>query len=378
MRVTLVLAAAWLLGSVHGCMKCCEEPLADGTCCCITPGCPILPLSPSCPPSKQQAEASREEALTAIQQAEADKEKAASPTAPRVADPAPVPGPYNVTQHIYSSSSMDRTDRRIYVYAPDASSQASIKFPLIAFAHGFGLLHTKTGVVLQYDQLLSSLASFGFIVIAPVACPYFCLDDRLSLSGDPPFYGNYYTNQLKAIDWARELASTDDPVFRALDLTAGAGIAGHSMGGQATLFSSSGHNATKHDIRAAVMLHAFTHSFATPTVPYLVFTGDKDKTAPPEKMAAPIFNSTRALSRGYVNRKGAIHDEPDSRAYNPLLPQFVASFFKLFLGNASSEFGLDFDEMIFGNGTDSLCGGGDGLLVQCETHKVRARKGYNK
>ena len=33
-----------------GCMKCCEEPLPDGTCCCLTAGCPVIPLPPSCPP----------------------------------------------------------------------------------------------------------------------------------------------------------------------------------------------------------------------------------------------------------------------------------------------------------------------------------------
>lgn len=39
-----------LVVSASGCMKCCEEPLPDGTCCCITAGCPVTPLPPSCPP----------------------------------------------------------------------------------------------------------------------------------------------------------------------------------------------------------------------------------------------------------------------------------------------------------------------------------------
>ena len=32
-----------------GCLKCCAEPLPDGTCCCVVPGCPTA-LPPSCPP----------------------------------------------------------------------------------------------------------------------------------------------------------------------------------------------------------------------------------------------------------------------------------------------------------------------------------------
>ena len=32
------------------CLKCCEEPLPDGTCCCHVTGCPVVPLPPSCPP----------------------------------------------------------------------------------------------------------------------------------------------------------------------------------------------------------------------------------------------------------------------------------------------------------------------------------------
>ena len=53
----------------------------------------------------------------------------------------------------------------------------------------------------------------------------------------------------------------------------GYGVAGHSMGGQATVFSSSYGNATGHRIRAAVMHHAFTHDYPAPTVPFLAFTG---------------------------------------------------------------------------------------------------------
>merc|ERR1712159_871382 len=100
---------------------------------------------------------------------------------------------------------MDSTDQRVYVYTPSGSPHQ--KFPLVAFAHGFAALDP---VVAQYDTLLTSLSSFGFVIVAPAACRWFCKDDRLSLPGAPPGYGHYYTNQLKVIEWARQNASNGD------------------------------------------------------------------------------------------------------------------------------------------------------------------------
>ena len=52
------------------------------------------------------------------------------------------------------------------------------------------------------------------------------------------------------------------------DFSRGVGIAGHSMGGQATLHSSEAGRAAKHGISAAAMLHAWTHdSGAVPKHP---------------------------------------------------------------------------------------------------------------
>ena len=44
----LLVAAALMLAPARACLTCCAEPLPDGTCCCVHPGCP--PLPPSCPP----------------------------------------------------------------------------------------------------------------------------------------------------------------------------------------------------------------------------------------------------------------------------------------------------------------------------------------
>jgi hypothetical protein len=64
------------------------------------------------------------------------------------------------------------------------------------------------------------------------------------------------SQQLKALEWARAAAKNgSDPLLSKIDLTIGTGIAGHSMGGQATLFSSA-YGTKDHDIKAAVMHHA--------------------------------------------------------------------------------------------------------------------------
>ena len=45
-RALVLLAAA--VAPVSACLTCCAEPMPDGTCCCVHPGCP--PIPPSCPP----------------------------------------------------------------------------------------------------------------------------------------------------------------------------------------------------------------------------------------------------------------------------------------------------------------------------------------
>ena len=174
------------------------------------------------------------------------------------------------------------------------------------------------------------------------------------------------------------------------------------MGGQATLFSSSDAAAvTSKDIRVAVMHHAYTHSYPAPVVPFLAFTSALDFLARPRMTrnfycaAAPNATADTdaasekdaggggggggygrgdgdgSMARGLVDKLWADHSEPDVERYNPLLAQFTAAWIKLHLGDGiSKEFGLDYDDMIFGNNaTASLCAGGDGAMVQCEIHR---------
>jgi len=249
---------------------------------------------------------------------------------------------------------------------------ASLTVPLIAYAHGLfggGLFETA------YNSLFSSLSSFGYVVVAPRACPFGCWDSS-SLPKDPKGWADWYKQQLKVFDYAHEKLADS------IDFGTGIGIAGHSMGGQATLFSSSYSNASSHDIRAAVMHHAYTHEAPAPTVPFLAFTGGKDTTASPAMTQDFYAKARPGIAKGFVNRADADHMEPISGStYNPLLPQFTAAWFKFHLNRASfmeamaavngtqKQLKVDLDGMIFGSGPRSLCGGGDSKMLACETRK---------
>ena len=187
--------------------------------------------------------------------------------------------------------------------------KANATFPVIAYAHGFGdggdhVMGHYTGAT---HPLLEELASWGYVVLAPRSCDEGCLFDCSTLKDDPPCFGHFYHQQLLTIQWARSAAAAAAGLPINTTLVA---VAGHSMGGQATLFSAA-YNATSHNIKAAALHHAFTHNYpAIPSIPHIVFTGTDDSTAPPP-MAYNVFNANGAFSiRGLVNKAGAKHDEP--------------------------------------------------------------------
>lgn len=300
------------------------------------------------------------------------------------ASPGALIKPPLATRHrVLIDSQQDETSQDIDVYYPSPIDGGSDgRFPLISFAHG--MYGGSFLLPVAYGDLLHALAGFGFIVVAPRSCNIGChcplgtIGER-SLPHDPPCFQPFYEKQLRAITWARaakaETAYTEE-AFAELDVAAGAGVAGHSMGGQAAVFSSSGRNATLHDIRAAVMLHAYTHAYPAPTVPFLAFTGTGDDTAPPA-MAHGFFDAVpaaarAALPRGLVNRVGATHHEVDVEDYNPLLAQYTAGWLKLFLQKRTHDYGIDFEKMIFGDGKESMCGGGGGAMAECDLFRPAA------
>jgi len=272
-------------------------------------------------------------------------------------------GIYETVRATFMNPLMDRTDKNITVFYPKFDGSTTTKFRFVAYAHGYG----GGGVyaAATYQKLCMDIASFGYVVALHHSCNLGCIEDEASLPGDPPAFAHYYFEQLKVIDWVKEqMSQRVPPDFGTnLNIIDGVAVAGHSMGGQATLFSSS-YNSSDYNIIASVMHHAYTHNFPTPDVPFVVFTSEGDTTAPVDPMATGIFNAKGGSAvRGIVDKIDADHHEPDMLNYNPLLGQFTAAWLKIYLDKVSKDAYFNYEDMIFGMGSDSVCGGGDGAMV---------------
>ena len=163
--------------------------------------------------------------------------------------------PFGARCRVVLVPEMDSSDQHVDVFFPAANTtQPGDKFPLVVFMHGFWGGGGFTNI---YYPIVSTIASYGYVVVLPRACNLACFDDKATLPGDPLGFAHYYQQQLRAIVWASEQAesATDGP-FALVNSTVGVGIAGHSMGGQATLFSSAKTNTTAYNIRAAVPMPA--------------------------------------------------------------------------------------------------------------------------
>jgi hypothetical protein len=301
-------------------------------------------------------------------------------------DPKSILGPYTTTLNIYKLDNSDIQNpqsNKVSVYFPsglvsgsNVTYNESTKFKFISYAHG--MFGGGTVDIPAYNDLLHAMASFGYIIGATHQCTVGCFDDCNSLRGDPPCFGNYYKKQLAIFDWAKECTNGNKECsesFKQVNWDQGVGIAGHSMGGQATLFSSSESNASSYNIRAAVLHHAFSHNFPIPTVPFIDFTGELDNTAPPDSMGLPIYEAAdyNNVDRVYVDKTYATHHEPDITCMDrngiQLLAQFSAAWLKIYLDETPQSYGLDFYDMIYGTNIGSLCAGGDGIMAACVTDK---------
>jgi len=217
----------------------------------------------------------------------------------------------------------------------------------------------------DYDVLLKTMASYGYVIAAHESCDTGCAQGG-SDPLNPPGFRDMYKEQLKVIDWAKEKGAGGDAVLSKANFGIGVGIAGHSMGGQATMKSSSALGAG-HGIKAAVMHHAYTHTYDAPVVPFLAFTGAADVIAtPPQTQRFYNLKDANPI-KGYVSKTSATHFEPNSVGATDLAT-YSAAWFKVFLDETPQSGGVDFHDMIFGNGPDSLCHGGDGEMEHCSTH----------
>lgn len=207
---------------------------------------------------------------------------------PKPDQPSAIPGFYDVATKKFSVDAMDITNKHITVFYPTNNPSPS---KLIAYAHGYGGGGIQTTPV--YWEICEKLSSFGYVVTLHHSCDLGCLSD-----GKIGF-DYYYYEQLKAITWVEEMKEDGEEEFvKNLDLDDGVAIAGHSMGGQATLFSSA-YNSTSHNIKAAAYHHAWTEDFPTPEIPFISFTSYYDDEAPQDTMGLPIYEiETEGITKG--------------------------------------------------------------------------------
>jgi hypothetical protein len=117
------------------------------------------------------------------------------------------------------------------------------------------------------------------------------------------------------------------------------GVAVANVFAQATIDSN---------IKAGVMLHCFM-DLPTITLPTAMYTGTRDECCGGEKMW-PMYNLLQSQHKAYANMMDANHIKPN---FKTDWTAFVNAWFQIYLvGDISIYY-----NMIYGNGTDSLCFG---------------------
>eukprot|EP00035_Acanthoeca_spectabilis_P010607 m.188089 g.188089 ORF g.188089 m.188089 type:complete len:239 (-) comp15078_c0_seq14:429-1145(-) len=125
-----------------------------------------------------------------------------------------------------------------YVYYP-VSGPTHGPFPFVVYMHGMAMDIEPDQMKTLYEGEWEAIASHGFVVAAP-------------RSGDGvSYYQDFYKDQLRTIEVARELGASLSPALANADFSH-VGVAGHSMGGDATCRSAA---APGYNISAAVALH---------------------------------------------------------------------------------------------------------------------------
>jgi len=287
----------------------------------------------------------------------------------------PRSGPFSAASKKYHVSGLDVTDQHMWVHWP-ANATAGQMFPLISYAHGFlgGGLD-----MLGYSYLWNQMASFGFVIVAPSSCNVGC-DDRSNApytdcaglrSLEFSNFNSYYGEQLKAIEWARNMSASVDPVFSLVNWSKGVGIAGHSMGGQATAMSAHHACAKQWDIRAAVMHHpadtgvpgGANAGVNITTVPMAMFTSSGDHVV--GEAGTRTFTAAPVKEKALRDLYGSSHLEPLlwPPVENPNLGTYTASWFQIYLNGDQGAY----HDLVYGNGPDSLCE--SQKMHQCETHE---------
>lgn len=277
----------------------------------------------------------------------------------------PAAGQYETTKMVYEDTGYDAgstVSRRNFVVVAPSDPQPTDRFPIIAYAHGAGAGGALMNV---YDTHFHWLASYGFVVVAPDSCTLSC--------GDPMNGGweLFKYEQLRGVDFARnktESGAADAPWARHVDWDNGIGVAGHSMGGTATLLSSFAADAERYRVRAA----AYHQGMALPpfvtldpsrvTVPLIAFTGGLDVVVTPAQVREIYAQVPHPKT--FRDQVGTGHMEPCLPTPNHALAAHTAAFFKIWI---YGEHRGEYHEQIYGSGPDSVCSYAE--MRECESYE---------
>lgn len=241
----------------------------------------------------------------------ASSECAPPPLAPT--GPVSSTGPYETAEghfDIRRGWHSATTTKIFYPIAPDGTCPS---FPVVGFGHGMG----GGGEIefgLSYKGLLTTVASYGFVVLAPLACTWDCVSEL-------------------SLDIARVIAACDADRSLHAGLAHASftrvGVGGHSMGGTAA-GRTAAFNATELNVHAYFALsssYTGDDEASRLTMPLFYTTGEDDDIAIPFVVRKSFNSAENALTRVYAKLKDGGHLECCSatgkKRLNPFVPQFL-------------------------------------------------------
>ena len=184
----------------------------------------------------------------------------------------------------------------IYYPADVAGTNVGVaigEFPVVVFGHGFAMAWSA------YENLWNEFVPKGYIMALP----------RTEGGLFPaPSHENFGLDLAWVANQILELNTVQtSPFFQRI--APRVAIAGHSLGGGATVLAASGNNHIKTIVGLAP---AETDPSAVAaasgvSVPALILSGDGDAVTPPEEHHIPIYNALGSSCKYFVNIKGGAH-----------------------------------------------------------------------
>jgi len=189
-----------------------------------------------------------------------------------------------------------------YIYLQDPPPSGPV--PLIVFAHCY------MGAGNWYDYIAEALVPQGYVMASLDTWAYDPIADAQAEALDQEFLASAVRQEAAT--------NTTSPIYGMLtNFTA---LMGHSMGGGATIISSSA--VTDSTFQALITLSAeYEPAASKVAIPAMILTGTEDCICPPDRNAIPIYNNISLSPCKYlINFVNATHCHFDE------IPQFVDDF----------------------------------------------------